>query len=258
MNRDSKTRGWQIGSSNNANAVRAEISWSCTEMAGKVEGCYKKKDLSKSRYEKNDAEIQDVMHTLESLQNPSTYYKKELINIASDLVAPSETKDILTAHEKGCNVSNQFVQQRLIWKQVEFSAPLRTMKMKTFCYLQKKDPHPKNMKETDCLKADKDLLTWLLIVRTRKVDIGEILTHFLSQFSSSLNNSDDFLQYTNKAALFHYLLAKFPNMKIKIPQNTALILDDMAINQLLADHIPATFGDLSIYIFRYIIKLASF
>ena len=131
----------------------------------------------------------------------------------------------MIVHEKGCNVSNQFVQQWLIWKQLEFSALLKTMKMKTFCYLQTKHPHQKSMKETDCLKADKDLLTRLLIVaRTWTVDLGEILTHFLLQFPSSLSNSDVSLQYTNKAALFHYLQEKFPDMKIiKIPQNTALI-----------------------------------
>ena len=82
-------------------------------------GCHKKKDLSKSWYEKNEAGIQKVMHTIKLLQNSFTYYKKELINIASGQVAPSEIKDdILTAHEKGCNISNQFVQQWLIWKQV--------------------------------------------------------------------------------------------------------------------------------------------
>ena len=45
---------------------------------------------------------------------------------------------------------------------------------------------------------------------------------------------------------------------IEIPQNTALILDGMAIIQQLTEHVPAMYGDLSIYIFRYIIKLASF
>ena len=47
-------------------------------------------------------------------------------------------------------------------------------------------------------------------------------------------------------------------MKIKIPQNTALILDSIAIIQQLANYVPAIFGDLSIYVLRYIIKLASF
>ena len=91
----------------------------------------RKKDLSKSRYKKDKADIQNIMHTIES-----QFMKKDLISIASGQVAPSEIKDdILTAHEKGCNVSCQFVQQLLIWKQVEFSAPLKTMKMKTFSYL---------------------------------------------------------------------------------------------------------------------------
>ena len=57
INRDSKTRGGQIGFSNNANAVycwilsfnqHTEISRSCTEMTGKAEGGHKKKDLGKS------------------------------------------------------------------------------------------------------------------------------------------------------------------------------------------------------------------
>ena len=45
---------------------------------------------------------------------------------------------------------------------------------------------------------------------------------------------------------------------IEITQNAALILNDMAIIQQLADPIPAMFGDLNIYIFSYIIKFPSF
>ena len=95
------------------------------------------------------------------------------------------------------------------------------------------------MKETDCLKEDEDLLTrFLIVAKTRKVDLGEILPHCLLQFPFSLSSSDGSLQRTKKAALFHYLQAKFPDMKIiKIP---ALILDGMAIIQLL-DHVPAIF-----------------
>ena len=116
------------------------------------------------------------------------------------------------------------------------------------------------MKETDSFKADKDLLTRLpLVARTWRFDYGEILTHCLLQFLSSLSNRDSSLLRTNKASLLNYLQAKFPDIKIiKIPQNTTLILDGIAIIQQLADHVPATFGDLNIYIFRYMIKLASF
>ena len=68
-----------------------------------------------------------------SQQNPFTYYEEELINIASGQVAPSEIKDnILTAHKKGYNFSSPFVQQRLIWKQVEFSAPLKNYEDENF------------------------------------------------------------------------------------------------------------------------------
>ena len=99
------------------------------------------------------------------------------------------------------------------------------MKMKNFSYLQKKHTYQKSMRETNYLKKYKDLLRSVLIVaRIRKVDPGEILTHCLSQFTSSLSNRDGSPPRTNKAALFHYLQAKFPDMKmIKIPQITALI-----------------------------------
>ena len=113
INRDSKTSDGQIEFSNNAYAIhrwilsfnqRAKISRSCPEMTGKSEACYKIKDLSKSRYEKDEVDIQNFMHTIESMQNPFTYNEKELINIASGQEAPSEIiDDILTAHEKSCN-----------------------------------------------------------------------------------------------------------------------------------------------------------
>ena len=118
--------------------------------------------------------------------------------------------------------------------------------MKTFSYFQKKHSHQMSLKEIGSLKAGKDLLTRLLIVaRTQKVDLREILTHCLLQIPSSLSNSNSnsSLQYNTKAALFHYLQEKFPDMKmIKIPQNTVLILDSMAIIQQLAGHVPAMFG----------------
>ena len=175
-------------------------------MVGKTEGCHKKKDLNKSQYEKDETDIENVRHTIELLQNLFTY-EKELINIASGQVAPSEIKEgNLTAHEKGCNFSSQFVQRRLIWKQVEFSASLKTMKMKTFSYLLKKRPQKKNMKETDCLKADKYLFTrFLIVARTQKVDLGEILTLCLSQFPFSLSNNDGSLQRTKKVDISHCL-----------------------------------------------------
>ena len=48
-------------------------------------------------------------------------------------------------------------------------------------------------------------------------------------------------------------------MKItKIPQNTTLIFDGITIIQQPAGHVPATFGNLNIYIFRYIIKFTFF
>ena len=50
-------------------------------MAGKVEGCRKKKDICKSCYENDEVDIQNIMHTIESLQNPFIYYEKDLINI---------------------------------------------------------------------------------------------------------------------------------------------------------------------------------
>ena len=164
-----------------------------------------KKTLSKTRYEKDEADIQNVMHTIELLQNLFTYYEKELIKIASGQVAPSEIKDILTEYEKGYSVSNQFVLQWLIWKQVEFSASLETMKLKTFSYFQTKHPHQKSMKETNSLKADKDLTKFLIVAKTQKVDLGENLMHCLSQFLFSLSNSEGSLHHTNKATLFYYL-----------------------------------------------------
>lgn len=201
------------------------------------------------------------MHTIVSMQNPFTYCVQELLNIASGQVAPPEvTDDLLTAHRKGCSSSSQFVEERLVLRQVDFTTPVKTMKLKTFNSVQKQRLHQQHTHETDRLKADKDLMTRLLIVaRNRKVDLKELLTHCLSQFPCSLSNSDGSLQRTNKVTVLHHLEVKFPEMLVTdIPQDAALILDGMAIIQQLADKVPATFGDLSIFIFKHIIKLACF
>ena len=47
-------------------------------MQKSLEEAIRKKDLSKSRYEKDETDIQNVMHEIESLQNPFTYYEINL------------------------------------------------------------------------------------------------------------------------------------------------------------------------------------
>ena len=41
----------------------------------------RKKDHSKSRYKKDEADIQNAMHMTELLKNPFIYYEKDLINM---------------------------------------------------------------------------------------------------------------------------------------------------------------------------------
>lgn len=82
INRNSKPGG-QTGFSSNTSAVhrwilsysqRAEISRNCTDMPGKATGCSENKDLSKSRCEKDEKDVQNLIHSIQSMQNPFTYY----------------------------------------------------------------------------------------------------------------------------------------------------------------------------------------
>ena len=112
------------------------------------------------------------------------------------------------------------------------------------------------MTETDCLKTDKDLLIKILIAaRAPKFDHEEILHIVFHRSHPTWEIVTILCSLPTKLLCF----ITFKQRKIiKIPQNTAQILDGIARIQQFSDHLLATFVDLNIYIFRYLIKLFFF
>ena len=91
------------------------------------------------------------------------------------------------------------------------------------------------------------------------MDLKELLSHNVTQFPPSLSSNNGCMLRTTKASLLHFFETTVPETLVEKSQSGgALIVDAMAVVQELADLVPPTFGEMSIFISRHIMKLGSF
>lgn len=74
---------------------------------------------------------------------------------------------------------------------------------------------------------------------------------------SSLASTDGSLTKTNKSALLEYIESKCPSCRVdQIPDNSALILDGMALIHALPKPLPPTFRELAEFVLHRIVSIA--
>ena len=122
-NRDSKTKGGLRGITKNRNAVhrwmlshhlRAQISLSCENLAGKTSIKRKKKDLDKAQNFKDESMINSILQTTSSMINPFTWGEEGLVNISSGVLASDLIqKDLLKAKHSGDEAYKLYCDERL-------------------------------------------------------------------------------------------------------------------------------------------------
>eukprot|EP00057_Strongylocentrotus_purpuratus_P019489 XP_011673963.1 PREDICTED: uncharacterized protein LOC105442958 [Strongylocentrotus purpuratus] len=267
-NRDSKTKGGLTGFTLNKGAVyrwtlsqheRAAITRECQEMAGRNTSTRQRIDLDRSRIDRDERDIQNIMDTILNMVNPfdASLEREQLYNITSGQMAPKPVlQDLKGAKEKGEEALMSFCQDRLLKQDVGFHDTLKRNKLKTFKDAAKSSITRVKGREI-ALKADRNLFARLIVVGTvRKIDIGEMLVHTLGPLPAPLANHDGSLVKTNKAKLLHFLEGSVkPSPTIEdIPFGSTWVWDAMALIRSIKP--PSTFGQFADQVLKILVKQA--
>ena len=209
-NRDSKTKGGMNGLTLKKGDVnhhqRAAIMKECKFMAGKDQEGKARKDLDKTRIERDEQDLQNLVATIQAMVNPFEYKGEGLISISSGCVASKDTRDHLIAvYSIGHNGAKSFVEDRMTSETDKIFNPIKTNKLKTFSTIGK-TTIARLISETVSIKASCDMFNRLLIIgKSRNIDLEEQLSYALSLVPMSLGTTGGTPRKTVKAKLMHGL-----------------------------------------------------
>ena len=144
------------------------------------------RELGKGRLGRDE---EDVLKLMSCFQRYEVFRPKEnLVAVTTGDVASEEIKhDLLPAEEVGKTVVREFVEGRLIKKEVKFHDSVKQKKLKTFETLYSV-PVSVDNKKMVAIQADRDLLRRVVIALEsgRDVDVDELLQRELSAVPLSI------------------------------------------------------------------------
>ena len=216
---------------------RAKLSEDTKEMFNVLEREWTSaKDLGKARM-RQDAE--DVAKL------EAQFTKYEVFRCTSDLVVVTTgdmastaiKQDLLGIEEIGKKVIKEFVETRLIKKEIKFHDTLKQQKVKTFATLYTV-PVSVDKSKTSAMKADKDLLRRVIVALEsgRNVDVNTLLQSELAPVPKSLATLDRSLREAGKSDLGIILQGNVCKSQMPISRSqTCTIIDGMAAVQSFAN-----------------------
>ncbi|KAG1676717.1 hypothetical protein GQR58_014141 [Nymphon striatum] len=172
--------------------------------------------------------------------------QRDLISITSGLAATPTIRDhLLNAITYGQDAMELFRSERLGADSIkEFFDPLKRQNLQTFSTLRPKKVLKVNQKEV-VLKADRELFGRMAVIgQSRDIDLKEVFSFPLGPIPWSLGDEFGMLRKTNKAAITTALEKNIEYVE-SVPQNSATLLDGMAVVQKLKIDQSNTFGDIA-------------
>ena len=217
--------------------------------------------MDKTRIEADEKAVQDVTNAIESMINPFMNEHGELVHLSSGTIAPSEVaEDMKTMLQKGETAAVEFMKTHIIGAERNMHSTLKKTKLQTFSVVGKKVLSKSKEGELVAVKNSKTLFAkMLLIAKSRKLQMEEVLKYFLHPFPGSLATSEGDLVKTAKSKLLHKIEEDVPNASVDLPavENKAYILDAMAVLQTLPV-IPEMFGELATKLLTMVLNAALF
>ena len=163
-NRDSKTKGGMTGFTTSKGSVnrwiwshhaRASITRECEDMAGKRERGSIRTDILPSQMKRDQADVDKIVETTNSMINPFEYEEEELLHITSGTVPTEEVeKDLQSAYDRGEAAFIAICKERLQTREVDLLTSMKKLKLKTFTSMSKTTKSKVHGKEVS-LKADR-------------------------------------------------------------------------------------------------------
>ncbi|KXJ20012.1 hypothetical protein AC249_AIPGENE15286 [Exaiptasia diaphana] len=269
INLDSKSKGGIIGTSTREHAVerwfltaheRCAIAKSIKEMcgledAGRV-GTHVHKEASKSRVDRDECDVQKILHTFQSglIKNPFERDDEDdaavlpLSNLDTGVILPDDIADnILSATAKGKQSMQQFLLKRLNSSQTSFWEPIERLSTPTFnSAIKSSTTKTKDVLPTG--NSEREIFGRLLVVaRNRDVDLKDVLSYELSRVPMALAYPDGSLRKTSKSNLMPHLeQVSSPSQLPMSSLATAVMVDAMALIHVIKSAGATTFGDLAV------------
>ena len=218
----------------------------------------KRKDLDRTKCERYQKSVENVITTVSNMLNPFDTEQKSLLSLASGFVVEDNVADsLLGAEQIGENQFLDFVKNNLTIEEPDI---FQTIKKNNLPTIQNTKAGIKNSagKETG-LKMSRNLFARLLLVaKSRDIDLQNVLSYCLGAYPLSLASVSGSLLKTAKSKLADILERESGNPHVDItdiPNNNALVVDGMAVVQCLKGNWK-TFGDFADSVFNFLMKLA--
>ena len=274
VNLDSKSKGGIVGITQKPEALerwfltcheRAAITPAIKEMCGIEDservGTHKESSLARIRRDEEDVEKLMEMFDSGMLSNPFTKLNEDnevmpLINIATGAVMPRPSAErLINAEDLGKAQMDEFITKRIKSTGINFWDTHPNLKIPLFGALTKKRKVGDN--KVISVLADRGLFSRLIIAaKAREIGMKEVLIYELSAVPFALVHSDGTLRKPTKSALLA-VLEGIVAVSACLPaqtegQSTCLIIDGMALIQMLKTGGGNTFGGLSLMYFKAI------
>ena len=197
--------------------------------------------MDETQIKYHEHEVANVVEVITNMSNPFEV-EDSMVNIASGKVAPANvSNDMISAKYIGEQKCKTFMSEQLLTSEPDLFATLKATKLNTFSTMERKTK----------VKTSKGQIVEL------NNDMKNVLTYSLRKFPSPIATVDGKLVKTPKSKLMHVLESRVEDPAIEhVPSNNALILDGMALIQMMK-HIPDTFEKLVEIILGRILSLAS-
>lgn len=198
------------------------------------------------------------MEAVVAMINPFTRSENDLISLSSGAMADESTKvDLLDAEKLGEEKLQQFMEDRILRKDTDYFATIKSSKLKTFAASAKK---PKKA-ELMSVRSDRSLFMQLLLVaKERDIDMHNILCYTLSPVPGCFSSLDQTsISKTGKSSLLKHLEGIVPTSLVtERPERCAIAIDAMALIQSLSSsQLPDKFGALGDVLFKRILQIAA-
>ena len=184
------------------------------------------KDLRSARKRFDEKSVLACYKVIQQWNNPFLPTEK-LIVLSSGVVANDQVQnDLLRAKEVGRARLDQFLNERIIERKVEFNATITKNMLRTFdSSTQRKKCQVKDT--VVAIKSDRETFGRLLVIQQiRGIDLQEVLQYELSPLPLSIANSDGSLMKNIKSKLFVSLSETILKVE-SIPPTTVTIIDGM-------------------------------
>ena len=190
--------------------------------------------------------------------NPFETEHEELLSLASGIMVENEVADaLINAEVLGEQQFVEFSKSNLLSDDPDIFTKLKRNKIQTFSSTKQLSVQNKDGKKTS-IEMNRNLFARLLVIaKSRKVDLKELLSYSLGTYPLSLSTTTGGLVKTAKSKLFDILEdeAGNPEADMRAFNNNAIIVDAMAVVQSIKGKWK-TFRELADAILNSLTKLA--